>query len=128
MVEISNRIDGENHGDVIQAGRDANVTKIIGTDPLDALLAVGRLRAALDGLKLPPDQRVSAARTIDELEAELRRTQPDREKVAGGLQRLTSLLKAAGSIAASGAALLGPIGTIAGWLGPLGAAISSSVR
>lgn len=129
MAEISNSINGDNYGEVIQAGRDANVTKVTGAgDPLDALIAVRRLRAALDGLELPSDERSAAARTVDELEAELRTAAPDREKVAGGLDRLTSLLKSAGTLAAGGAALLGPIGAIAGWLGPLGTAIANALR
>jgi len=39
------------------------------------------------------------------------------------LERLTRLLAAAGSLATSGAALLGPLHALAGWLGALGGPI-----
>jgi hypothetical protein len=128
MGNISNYIGGENHGDIVQAGRDANVTQVHGADMLDALIAARRLRAALTDAALDPARRASAAQTIDELESELRKPDPDRDVVAHRLERFTTIVKTAGALLTSGVALATPIGTIASWLGPLGQAINNALR
>ena len=51
--------------------------------------------------------------------------QPDKHQAAGPLKRLVKLLADAGSLATAGAALIGPLQTLAGWLGAHGAAIIS---
>jgi len=51
--------------------------------------------------------------------------QPDKHRAVGPLKRLVKLLADAGSLATAGAALLGPLQTLAGWLGAHGAAILS---
>ena len=51
------------------------------------------------------------------------RYEPDRARIAPRLERLTRILLAAGSLASAGSALVGPLGTLAHWLGALGAPI-----
>jgi hypothetical protein len=53
----------------------------------------------------------------------LRTGRPDKPRFAGALERLTRLLAAAGSLASGGAALIGPLHALAGWLGALGGPI-----
>jgi hypothetical protein len=127
VAQFNNRIDGSNHGTINQAGRDVNVTNLTASS-LDALLAAGELRSALASLGLAPEDRRAAQQELDEVERELRRPDPDREQLAGRLKGLTEILKSAGALATAGAALFGPIGVIAGFLGPLGSAIAQVAR
>ena len=60
-----------------------------------------------------------ASHQLDEVEAELRSRQPDPERVAGQLEKLTRLLVAAGPLAAAA----GPLQTLANWLGTFGSAV-----
>ena len=126
MATFNNRFEGDNYGQINQAGRDVNVTNV--GSSLDALLATDALRAELGRLGLSPEARRAAEGDLDEVERELRRPEPDREKVAGRLESLTEVLSSAGALAAAGTALLGPIGAIAGFLGPLGKAVLELTR
>jgi hypothetical protein len=125
VATFDNRFEGDNYGQINQAGRDVNVTNV---GSLDALLATDALRAELGRLALSPEARRAAEDDLDEVERELRRPEPDRERVAGRLESLTEVLSSAGALAAAGAALLGPIGAIAGFLGPLGKAVLELTR
>ena len=118
MTTVTNSIGGNAYGPVVMAGRDAHV----GGGAAEALDAVRRLLHVLDVVDLPPAAQDAARRDVAEMEAELRRPDPDSGRVAGHLERLTALLKEAGALAAAGAALATPLGAIAGWLGPLGGA------
>jgi hypothetical protein len=129
MANISNSVGGDNFGDVVQAGHDANVTKVSGSsaDVLDLLVALKQLRASVDGLDAPANLRDAAAHAVGEVEQELRAPTPDRQNVAGSLERLTELLKKGGALASAGAALVDPIGKIAQWLGPLGTSVLAAL-
>lgn len=85
----------------------------------DARRLAAELRRALPPAAL--DRRARAA--IDEVDAGLAGRQPDRPRVAAGLERLTRLLSAAGVLARAGAALIEPLRGLAGWLGALGAPV-----
>lgn len=129
MADISNSIGGDNFGDIVQAGRDANVTKVTGAvDAMEALIAVRRLRRALGGAGLRAEDHAEVSRAIDEIESELRTPEPNRQRVAGRLERVTGLLKAGGALVTAGAAIANPIGTIVNWIGPLGAAVANALR
>ena len=119
MATISNSIGGDNYGDIVQAGRDAHVTKHAGA----ALDAARELRAALGRIDLPPAARGEALGALVEIEDELRGPAPDRRAVADRLERVTAVPRRAGALLGAGVALATPIGTIASWLGPLGAAL-----
>jgi len=82
--------------------------------------AVVSLRRALDTAPLSPDNAASVRVSIDMLDSELRKDRPEPPVVENRLQRLTSLLKSTGALAAAGAALIDPLRTLAGWLGTLG--------
>jgi hypothetical protein len=61
-----------------------------------------------------------AGAAAQEIEKELRSPAPDRSRVASALERLTRLYATTRAWARAGAAVLGPIRTIATWLGALG--------
>ena len=120
MAEFHNEFHAEMRGTINQAGRDINVTTV---SSLDALAALGRLRGGLVGAGLAPAERAAAERELDAVERELMRDDPDKAAIADRLGSATEMLKSAGALAAAGAALVGPIGVIAGFLGPIGHAV-----
>jgi hypothetical protein len=91
----------------------------------DARRAVGELRHAVTTAGLGEGAAGDAHAHVAEMDAVLQAGQPDRPRFARALERLTRLLSAAGSLATSGAALLGPLHALAGWLGALGGPILS---
>jgi hypothetical protein len=91
----------------------------------EAQRAVHDLRDALAGAALDDATAAEARARVAEIDAAVRAPQPDRERAAGPLIRLVKLLNDAGSLATAGAALIGPLQTLAGWLGAHGAAIVS---
>jgi hypothetical protein len=111
-----------NYGEINQAGRDINITSA------EALTATAELRAALARVALTPEQGRIAAGGLDEVEQELRKAHPDKDWIATRLESFTAMLKSAGAFAAAGAALVGPIGVLAGFIGPLGDAALSLAR
>lgn len=121
-MTFNNQFQGPIHGTVNQAGRDI-ITSGGASSPQEALLALVQLRAALDGVELPPEADRAAREDLDAAEQELRRPEPDHGQVASRLERITETLKTAGALAAAGAGLVGPIGAVAGFLGPLGSAV-----
>jgi hypothetical protein len=112
---VINNIDGDQviyggqHGTVISSG--------------DARRAVHDLREALAGAALDDATAAEARAQVAEVDAEVHAPEPDKQRAAGPLQRLVKLLADAGSLATAGAALIGPLQTLAGWLGAHGAAI-----
>ena len=126
MGEVQNTISGTVHGSVQQAGRDIQAATVLGSR--DALAALWDLRAALSAAELTPAERDLAGRELRVLELELDSAVADRRQVLHSLERVTDLLKATGALAAAGAALAGPIGAIAGWLGPVGAGLLRTLR
>jgi hypothetical protein len=89
----------------------------------DARRAVGELRQAVTTAGLDRATAAAADAQVAEMNETLRAERPDKPRFAGALERLTRLLSAAGSLATSGAALLGPLHALAGWLGALGGPI-----
>jgi len=88
--------------------------------PETARQAVRDLFAALDASSLDEDIAREARSHVERIDAELASDNPDRTRAATFLERLTRLLTSAGSLATAGAALVGPLKTLAGWLGELG--------
>ena len=89
----------------------------------DARRALGDLRNGVTTAGLGGDTAADAHAQVAEMDAELRAERPDKSRFARALERLTRLLASAGSLATSGAALLGPLHALAGWLGALGGPI-----
>ncbi len=105
------RIDGGQQGTVV-TGKDAQQ-------------AVRELRDALASSTLDETTAAEAHAQIAEIDAAFQEPQPDRRRVAHRLEQLTRMLADAGSLTTASAALIGPLHTLAGWLGALGAPILS---
>jgi hypothetical protein len=59
----------------------------------------------------------------EQINAEMRTAEPDKSKVAASLDKLAKLISTAGEWAKAGAAVVGPMWTLAKWLGQLGGPI-----
>ncbi|HEY7430843.1 MAG TPA: hypothetical protein VH641_08930 [Streptosporangiaceae bacterium] len=84
------------------------------------LVSLTRIISALD---LDPAVRGSMKDLIADADQGLSRADQDPRAVARPIERLTRLLKDAGSLAIAGASLIGPLERIAAWLGESGQAI-----
>ena len=91
----------------------------------DAWRAVRELREALAGVALNGTQAAEARAQVAEIDAAVRAPRPDKHRAADTLKRLTELLAGAGSLTTARAALMGPLQTLATWLGAHGTAILS---
>lgn len=89
----------------------------------DARRALRDLHGAVTTAGLGKHTAADARAHFAEMDAALQAGQPDKPRFAWALERLTRLLAAAESLASGGAALLGPLHALAGWLGALGGPI-----
>jgi hypothetical protein len=122
VPEFHNEFNAPNYGTINQAARDININQA------QALAATADIRAALAHAGLSPEVTRLAVRELDDVEQEIQRPNPDNQRVAARLESLTAILKSAGALAAAGVALVGPIGVLAGLLGPLGHAVAKLVE
>jgi hypothetical protein len=112
---VVNNVDG---GQVIYGGQHGTVVT-----SEDARCAIRDLRDALASAILDDATAAQARAYVAEIDAAVHAPDPDKPRAAGPLRRLVELLADAGSLATAGAALIGPLQTLAGWLGAHGAAI-----
>jgi hypothetical protein len=120
-------IGSQSGGVINNVARDQHISGQYGTlvTTEDARRALGDLRHAVTATGLGEATAADAHANVAEMDAALQAGQPDRPRFARALERLTRLLSAAGSLATSGAALIGPLHALAGWLGALGGPILS---
>jgi hypothetical protein len=119
-------IGGQNAGIINNVAGDQHITgqqygTLVTTE--DARRALGDLRGAVTTAGLGRDTAADAHAQVAEMDETLRAEHPDKSRFARALERLTRLFAAAGSLASGGAALLGPLHALAGWLGALGGPI-----
>jgi hypothetical protein len=118
---MSFNIGSQNAGNINNVAGDQHIHGgqfgVAGTQ--DAIDALSRLRAAIDSLPAAAhDQAVRA--DVDRIDQALNTAgQPDRPAVSSALDRLTHRLGTIGALTTAGAALVGPLRDLAGWLGPL---------
>jgi hypothetical protein len=108
---VVNNVAGDQH---ITGGQHGTLV----TTP-EVLQALQALRATVATVHLDASARKEAICQLDEIDAAAKRARPEPEKIAGPLEKLTRLLVAAGPIAAT----VGPLQTIAAWLGNVGAGV-----
>ena len=109
---VINNVAGDQHVTGAQQGM------MVGTDA--ARRAVTELREALMTVSLPPNTTAEAQARVEQIDVAMKEPEPDRSRVADSLRRLTQLLSSVGSLAVAGTALIGPLQTLATWLGELG--------
>lgn len=99
-------ISGGQHGTVVTIGTARDAAKA--------------LRDAVAAAPLPDEAAEPARVLVEEMDAEMSKETPDPPTVADRGRRLVELLTSAGSLATAGAAIVGPLQTLATWLGHLG--------
>lgn len=107
-----NNVIGDQH---ITGGQQATV---VTSDAVRQ--AVRDLRQGLTTTPLSAATAAEVSAEVEKIETEVQAPQPDRPRAAFSLERLTRLLVATGSLATAGATLVGPLQTLASWLGTLG--------
>ena len=108
-VAGNQRVEGGQHG--VQVSLE---------DAASAAAMLRKLLARTDLSALSDEERTSVHEDAAAITEEMAAPSPSPDKVVG---RLTSVLSAAGAFAGAGAALIGPLSSIASWLGPLGASV-----
>lgn len=123
---MSQHIGSQSGGVFYNAGRDQHIhgdhtatVNNLGV-PEHVLLAARDLQAAIAQANLPINLRDQAEREARAVLKELDGGQPDEDRVAGALHRLTGVLVAAGPLASAAASLAPPLQTLAHWLGSAG--------
>jgi hypothetical protein len=109
---VINNVGGDQR---IVGGQQGNVVT-----PEVARQAVRDLRDGLAAVRLDETTAAEASARVEEIEADIQTQTPDRSRIARSLERLTRLLVAAGSLTSASVAIVGPLQTLAGWLGTLG--------
>ena len=126
----SNRQEGgisvgqQQAGQITNVGRDqvvhGGIHGTMTTGSQQQLADVELLKQLLDEIALTGADRREAEQATSELEEELAKPDANPEAAARPLERLTSILTAAGALAGAGVALIDPIGRIAVALGTAG--------
>lgn len=86
----------------------------------EARRAVRDLRDGLTTTTLDESAAAEARAQLAGINAAMHAPEPDRSRVKAFLERLTRLLLAAGSLTTASSSLIGPLHTLASWLGTLG--------
>ncbi|MGW6194800.1 hypothetical protein ACWF0M_01510 [Kribbella sp. NPDC055110] len=119
-------IGNQNAANINNVGRDQHITGgqtgIVVTSE-QALQALTELRAGVQATRLEPAHSAAAESELRDIETSFRQPEPDRTRIAPRLERLTRILLATGSLASASSAIVRSIGTLAHWLGALGAPI-----
>ena len=121
-------IGSQTGGVISNVGRDQVVTggqHGTAVTQADAQSALEALRAILqrpDATPLTEDQQAAVDADLAAIEADLSEADPPRERIGERLTRLTTVLSQAGALVGAGAAMVGPLSTLAQWLGSAGAA------
>ncbi len=111
-VAGNQRVEGGQHG--VMVSRE---------DAASAAATLLELLASTHLTALSDEDRASVHEDAAVITEEMAAPEPSPQKVAGRLERLTSVLSAAGAFVGAGAALVAPLTSIASWLGPLGGSV-----
>jgi hypothetical protein len=113
---VINNVAGDQH--VIGGQQGVQVSQ---QEAVSAAAALSEALAAADLGGLSEAERAEVREEAAAIHEDMAAPKPSRESVGSRLEHLTSVLSTAGALAGAGSALLGPLSTLARWLGPLGA-------
>ena len=111
--DLNAEIINEVGGNLVNAGGQ-HVTVVTASN---ARRAVRELRDGLTATTLDKRTAAQAHAQLAEIDTAMHAPEPDQSRVASLLKRLTRLLQAAGSLSAASSNLIGPLHTLAVWLG-----------
>jgi hypothetical protein len=109
-------IGSQQAGAIYQSAGDQVIHHGEGTLNVGVLNAVSDLRSAVAAADLPPADRARADESLEAVDEELKREEPDKGRIARALEWVAGALNRAGALASSAQALRA-LGT---WLGPAG--------
>jgi hypothetical protein len=92
------------------------------TDSKEIIRSLGEIRNILS--KLDTVHQGKIARALDDAEEEAKKEPPDKNEVAGALQRAVKYAKSAEAVGKVIGELKGPVSTIASWIGEAAPAAS----
>lgn len=115
---VINNVGGDQH---VQGGQRG--VQISQQEAVAASAALREILAATDLRALGEAERTAVHEEAAAVAEEIAAPEPSREAVRARLERLTSMLSAAGAFVGAGAGLIGPLTTLARWLGPAGATV-----
>jgi hypothetical protein len=117
-------IGSQQAGAIYQSAGDQVIHHGEGTLHVGVLNAVADLRSAVEAANLAPADRETAARSLDAVEEELKKEEPDKGRIAGALEWVTGALTTAGALATA----IQPLTGLAGWLGAAGVGLVKMLR
>jgi hypothetical protein len=115
---VINNVGGDQH---VQGGQHG--VQISQQEAAAASAALREILATADLRALGEAERTAVKAEAAAIDEEMAAPEPSREAVGARLQRLTSMLSTAGAFVGAGAGVLGPLTTLARWLGPVGATV-----
>ena len=117
---VINNVGGDQ---TIDGGQNVSIAS-----PAEALAFVQQLRSELRLASLTGRSKAAANTALDDIERELRRSEPDKPTIGDRLARMTNVVVSAGALVTGGATLLTAIKGLATWLGTAGVATLALVR
>jgi hypothetical protein len=117
-------IGSQQAGAIFQSAGDQVVHHGHGTLHAGVINAVADLRSAVHAANLPAADRERAAASLDAVEEELKREEPDKGRIAAALEWVTGALTTAGALATA----IQPLTGLAGWLGAAGVTLAKMLR
>jgi len=90
---------------------------IYGHLPKDVQRALRDLSTTLNDVPLSARARAQAESEVQQVQAEMAKPEPNRHRVAEHLTGLAKILKSVGAVGTAISGLMGPVKTLAGWLG-----------
>jgi hypothetical protein len=122
-------IGSQTGGVISNVGRDQVVTggqhgtAVTQADARSALEALRALLHRPEATPLTEEEQAAVEADLTAIDADLAEPDPPRERIGERLTRLTTVLSQAGALLGAGAALVGPLSTLAQWLGSAGVAV-----
>ena len=113
---VINNVTGNQRIDGGQRGKAVSINTV--------RQAVQQIRKGVDSATLAPDTFAIISAALSEIESEVHAQEPNRSKVRESLDKIVGILASAGAIAAAGQALVGPIQSVALWVGSWGPAVA----
>jgi hypothetical protein len=117
-------IGSQQAGAIYQSAGDQVIHHGGGTLNAGVLNAVADLRSAVEAANLSAADRETAARSLDAVEEELKKEEPDKGRIAAALEWVTSALTTAGALVTA----VQPLTGLAGWLGAAGVGLAKMLR
>lgn len=115
-------IGSQQAGAIYQAAGDQTIQRAGGTLTVGAFHAVGDLRTALEATAMPDAVKRDVGQDLEAVEAELVASPPDKDRIAGRVERMIGVLDRAGVLASAGESLVSPLRSIASFAGAAGVA------